>query len=340
MPSDLPEWFVYRGSLEPTPAVAIDPWLNNPPPWRRPLAALTDTQAPAIDASGERRGSTYVLEDLAHLRLINAALLLRKPILVEGDPGLGKSLLAWSLAYRLGLGTPLVWAVNSRSTLADALYRYEAIAHLQAGRSAQESTATAPADGLKKAGDSDGKIGRFITLGPLGTAMIPGARPRVLLVDEVDKASFDLPNDLLHVLEERQFAIPELLRLETAEVEVVTWDSRSVGMVKVPITRGRIEAGHFPVVVFTSNGAREFPTAFLRRCVRVRLERPDTVVLGRIASAQLEREVTSAEVEDAIHAFAKAGLATDQVLSSLFLSHQYGVPLEETTLAVSRKAGD
>ena len=90
-------------------------------------------------------------------------------------------------------------------------------------------------------------IGRYIRLGPLGTAFLPSRRPRVLLIDEMDKSDIDLPNNLLHVFEEGGFDIPELARLEEPHVEVFPCDSDD----RVPITRGRVTCHAFPFVVIT-----------------------------------------------------------------------------------------
>lgn len=346
MTTPLPDWFVYRGSLEPVRPERLQSWLDHPPPWRRPLPQeerQDGAQDERPDEELAARGASYVLEDVNVLKQVNAGLLLRRPLLVMGDPGIGKSLLAWSIAYRLGLGTPLVWPVNSRSKLEDALYRYEAIAHLQATQ--RESEHASPrADHRSPAAEEDAvgdaRIGRFITLGPLGTAMVPGPRPRVLLIDEIDKASFDLPNDLLHVLEERRFVIPELLRVQARDVDVVTWDSRNGKRARVQVVEGSIRAGHFPVVVFTSNGDREFPPAFLRRCMCVRLHRPAPPVLAKIASMQLGRDVSEEEVVKALAEFQSvASIATDQVLSALFLLLSHQVPRSDSATVLDRTGG-
>ena len=126
--------------------------------------------------------------------------------------------------------------------------------------------AVAPGDhGDASAADD---IGRHVRLGPLGTALLPYEKPRVLLIDEIDKSDFDLPNDLLNVFEEGEFEIEELTRLpdETGAVPVMTSDPDA----HVEVHRGRVRCRAFPFVVLTSNGEREFPPAFLRRCLRPR----------------------------------------------------------------------
>jgi MoxR-like ATPase len=113
-------------------------------------------------------------------------------------------------------------------------------------------------------------IGEFITLGPLGTALLPYERPRVLLVDELDKSDIDLPNDLLHVLENGSYEVPELVRDAADAASVHTSDPGSRAVVR----NGRVECREFPVVVITSNGEREFPAAFRRRCLPMEMHTP------------------------------------------------------------------
>ena len=126
--------------------------------------------------------------------MVNTALFLRRPLLITGKPGSGKSTLAHSVAYELNLGPVLRWPITTRSTLQDGLYRYDAIARLH--------------EASLRGGTP--KIGPFVQLGPLGTAMVPTRWPRVLLIDEIDKSDIDLPNDLLNIFEEGEFEIPEL----------------------------------------------------------------------------------------------------------------------------------
>ena len=111
----------------------------------------------------------------------------------------------------------------------------------------------------------------YLTLGPLGTALLPTRRPRALLIDEIDKADIDLPNDLLNVFERGEFEIPELARLGGSH------DIREAppGTERFAIRDGYVRCAQFPFVVLTSNGERDFPAAFLRRCIRLRMPPPD-----------------------------------------------------------------
>jgi MoxR-like ATPase len=197
-------------------------------------------------------------------RAINAALLLRRPLLVRGDPGLGKSSLSLHLARHFGLGRVLRWEINSRTTLESGLYQYDAVAHLH---------------GSKRSDDAD-DVGQYIRLGPLGTALLPTARPRVLLIDEFDKAAYDLPNDLLHVFEEGHFVIPELARLHQRQ-RVYPADAQRADD-RVELDRGLVGVCHHPIIVVTTNDEREFPEAFLRRVVTLHLPEPSPELMGQI----------------------------------------------------------
>jgi MoxR-like ATPase len=189
-------WWIYSGARTAPDPSAIDR-RPEPPPWR------TFRGLPIARALDEASSASTFRPLAEEVELVNAALLLRRPLLVTGKPGCGKSSLAKSIAWELGLGSLLTWPINTRTTLTDGLYRYDAIARLQ--------DASLP----RAAGARDApEIARYLRLGPLGEALLPTARPRVLLIDEIDKSDVDLPNDLLHVLEEGRFEIPELTRLQ------------------------------------------------------------------------------------------------------------------------------
>ena len=289
--------------------------LPPPPPWRifdgAPLVSPRWEREDHNGATAQtnQRGRAYQTSDDV-VELVNAALYLRRPLLVTGKPGTGKSSLAYSIAYELGLGPVLYWAITSRSTVQDGLYRYDAIGRLQ------ETNLSSVAEQRVSTPD----IGRYVQLGPLGTALLPQALPRVILIDELDKSDIDLPNDLLNIFEEGRFDIPELARLPEDQhtVEVMIAD----GIDRVAVSRGSVACHAFPVVVITSNGEREFPPAFLRRCLRLDLRPPDATRLGKIVEALLGDAGTAERVQmisDFIERQERGDLATDQLLNALYL---------------------
>ena len=156
--------------------------------------------------------------------------------------------------------------------------------------------------------------------------------PRVLLVDELDKASFDLPNDLLHVFEEGAFALPELVRLG-GEQAVYAFDSHS-GDDRVLVSEGRISTFHHPVVVITSNGERSFSEAFLRRCVRLDLKQPGREHLELVVTSQLGDSLPEKLVGQALERYRDQ--TTDVLLQALFLEHTYGVGANDVDNALRR----
>ncbi|WP_223198810.1 AAA family ATPase [Solihabitans fulvus] len=239
--------------------------------------------------------------------MVNAALYLRRPLLVTGKPGTGKSTLAHSVARELKLGPVLYWPITSHAKVDDGLYRYDAIGRLQEASLAR--TAEPP------------DVGRYIRLGPLGTALLPRHRPRVLLIDELDKSDVDLPNDLLNIFEEGQFDIPELARLpeEQDSVHVMTRDPGG----RAAIRRGQVRCHAFPFVVITSNGEREFPPPFLRRCLRLNIQPPDAEKLAAIVAGQLGKAVLDESrqlIEQFVDSRDHGDLATDQLLNAIYLA--------------------
>lgn len=314
----VPAWQIYDGSRRTDPD-RIRRWLADPPPWRK-LDDATNIDERVVSrelpAALRRRGETYVTSGDDELLRVNMALMLRRPLLVTGAPGLGKTSLAYSIACCLGLGPPLRWEISSHSTLKDGLYSYDAVGHLQA---AQHGGA---------------EIESFITLGPLGTALLSSTPPRLLLVDELDKASYDLPHDLLHVFEEGTFPIPELKRAAGAR-RVYPYDCTGADD-RVTVRDGQVRTRHHPVVVITSNGEREFPEAFLRRCVQLELKRPDNATLARIVMNQLGK----AEADDVGAALgALQGENTDVLLQTLFLSRSTGEMPAAFVTALQRAKG-
>ncbi len=192
-------------------------------------------------------------------RIVNVALLLERPLLVKGEPGTGKTLLARSIAEGLGLDL-LTWHVKSTTKAKEGLYVYDTVQRLYDSRFG---------------GDGVGQIERYIELGPLGRAFDADKRV-VLLIDEVDKADIEFPNDLLHELDAMSFRIAETDRV--------------------------VEAKHRPVVIITSNSEKELPDAFLRRAIFHFLSFPDRALMGRIVGVHF-RDLPTQLLDAALDAF-------------------------------------
>ncbi|MGW4208899.1 AAA family ATPase [Lentzea sp. NPDC004789] len=300
-------WHVYRGDG----SVAESPIGNlpAPPPWRR-FSGQGNTSRPDDDGGeGDRRvGAAQRRPREPHsveVAMVNASIHLRRPLLVTGAPGTGKSSLAYLIARELGLGPVLRWPITSRTTLTQGLFLYDAIARVQAA-----------------AHESEPDIGEFIHLGPLGTALLPADLPRVLLIDELDKGDIDLPNDLLNVFEEGEYEIPELVRYakRQAEVTVLSHDRGHTATVH----NGLVRCREFPIVIITSNGEREFPPAFLRRCLRLHISSPTPQQLGAMVAAHFdgkERADTGRLITEFLERSSEVGgLAADQLLNAVHLA--------------------
>ena len=188
---------------------------------------------------------------------MNVAVALERPLLVRGEPGTGKTLLAGAVAEALGLDL-LVWGVKSTTRAQDGLYVYDTVQRLYDSQFGEGD----PSD-----------IARYIRLGKLGEAF---ARPGrvVLVIDEVDKADLEFPNDLLWELDRMSFHIPE--------------------------TGATVAAAERPVVIITSNAERELPDAFLRRCVFHYIAFPEPeqmAAIVRVHHPDLEDELLAAALE-------------------------------------------
>jgi MoxR-like ATPase len=317
-----PAWWIYQGTGIPHHAIA-EKLPEAPPPWRD-------------FSKREQRGTQFKPNTSEEIELVNTALYLRRPLLVTGKPGTGKTSLAYAVAHELQLGKVLRWSITTRSTLQDGLYRYDAVARLQE-TALQKDTVNLDVNrgrrrSLRQSTPPD--ISRFLRLGPLGTAFAATDKPRVLLIDEIDKSDIDLPNDLLHLFEEGEFEIPELARLSERQhtVAIRPFDKGD----SVPINQGQVLCSQFPLVIMTSNGEREFPPAFLRRCLRLDMQLPNKDRLKQIVQAHLGLEED--KFSDLIEEFMKRrddhkeDLATDQLLNAAYFVLKSINPLDREAL--------
>ncbi len=230
--------------------------------------------------------------------VVNVAIALEKPLLIKGEPGTGKTRLAEAVAEDLALEL-LVWNVKSTSKARDGLYVYDTIQRLNDARF----------------GDRDiNDIAQYIKYGPLGLSFRRDRRI-VLLIDEIDKADMEFPNDLLHELDRMSFLVDETGETVTAE--------------------------HRPIVVVTSNNEKELPDAFLRRCVFHYIAFPDEGLMSDIVKVhhpdieedllrqvliafywlreqpEVRKRPSTSELIDWVAALRRAGLAAETIVQKL-----------------------
>jgi MoxR-like ATPase len=223
---------------------------------------------------------------------VNAAVALERPLLVKGEPGTGKTVLAEEVARALGL--PLIqWHIKSTTKAAQGLYEYDAVARLRDGQL-----------GDAKVHD----IANYIKRGKLWDAFVADT-PVVLLIDEIDKADIEFPNDLLLELDRMEFFVYE--------------------------TKETIKARRRPIVIITSNNEKELPDAFLRRCFFHYIRFPDKETMERIVAAH-HPNIKHELVREALHLFydmrevpgLKKKPATSELLDWLKLLMIEDIPLE------------
>ena len=317
------DWRIFRGNQK-----SYSEWKLPPAPSWRPFG----TEMQPGESRRKRRGETFQARE-QEIEMVNAALYLRRPLFITGRPGTGKSSLAYAVAQELQLGEVLYWPITTRTTLQDGLYSYDAIGRLQEAKQ-QELAYTKDGKQNYDPKEELRKIEKYITLGPLGTALLSSPKPRVLLIDEIDKSDIDLPNDLLTIFEEGRFEIPELVRIKqevpkvrvrtsySDEKESLTWQDQ-----EVEITGGKISCQAFPFVILTSNNERDFPAPFLRRCLRLDMKPPGKEDLERIVKAHFKQEFTTEDLPDKVDKLIEKFLeereegtiATDQLLNAIYI---------------------
>jgi MoxR-like ATPase len=248
-------------------------------------------------AQGYKGSDDYIVSKPL-MEIVNVAIALGKPLVIKGEPGTGKTLLAHSISEALKMKL-YIWNVKSSTKAKDGLYVYDTVQRLNDAR-------------FKDKDITD--IRQYIKMGKLGQAFQTDEKV-VLLIDEVDKADVEFPNDLLNELDEMSFHIPEL------DEEVV--------------------AKHRPVVIITSNSEKELPDAFLRRCIFHYIEFPDQEMMEKIVKVHypdietklmreaikrfywirdvdgLRKKPSTSELIDWIKALALGGISVDKISSEI-----------------------
>ncbi|MGN0387855.1 MAG: AAA family ATPase [Suilimivivens sp.] len=229
---------------------------------------------------------------------VNVAIALQKPLLIKGEPGTGKTMLAQAVARSLNKKL-IIWNIKSTTKAQDGLYMYDTIQRLYDGQFGEE-------------GVDD--IARYIKLGKLGEAF-ESEEQVILLIDEIDKADLEFPNDLLWELDQMEFYIHE--------------------------TKRTVKAKHRPIVIITSNAEKELPDAFLRRCIFHYIDFPDEALMEEIVKTHypnveenllknamdvfyqirslkdIRKKPSTSELIDWINALQIGGISADRIKSEL-----------------------
>ena len=245
--------------------------------------------------------SNYVATDDLKVA-VNAAVLLRRPLLVKGEPGTGKTVLAHEIAK--AVGAPLIeWNVKSTTKAQQGLYEYDAVARLRDGQLGDERVHD---------------ISNYIKKGKLWEAFTAPKLP-VLLIDEIDKADIEFPNDLLQELDRMSFDVYE--------------------------TQERVEAKERPIVVITSNNEKELPDAFLRRCFFHYIKFPEAETMKKIVEVHfpgLKNELLTVAMKTFYDVRNLPGLkkkpSTSELIDWLKLLMAEDIPLEALQSADSKVA--
>jgi len=238
---------------------------------------------PAFEKIGTLDDPAYYIAEKALRDAVNVALSLGQPLLVTGDPGTGKTQLAGSIAHELDLPAPFVFHTKTTSTARDLFYRYDALGHFhdsqfQANPASIENYIAYEALGLAVLLSMTPAAANEYLPAPLRDR---GPIRSVVLIDEIDKAPRDLPNDVLNEIESMSFAVRETGQTFTAD------------------------QSYRPILVLTSNSEKNLPDAFLRRCVFYNIDFPEPGDLKRIVQGrlQLTPDFTPEMLDHAIHRF-------------------------------------
>ena len=251
----------------------------------------------------EFRGSQNYVASEELLRAANIAMVLQKPLLIKpllikGEPGTGKTMLAEAISQALGKKL-IIWNIKSTTKAQDGLYVYDVVQRLYDSQFG---------------GQGVDDIEKYVKLGKLGEAFTSEEQV-ILLIDEIDKADLEFPNDLLWELDRMEFHIPE--------------------------TGRTVKASHRPVVIITSNAEKELPDAFLRRCVFHYIEFPDKELMADIVRVhfpdlderlltqvlesfykirqlpQIKKKPSTSEIIDWIQALQHGGVAVDRIVKEV-----------------------
>lgn len=220
---------------------------------------------PSLELNPKLNDPAYYMPSDALVDAVNVALSLGQPLLLTGEPGTGKTQLAHHIAWFFQMGNALVFNAQTTSASTDLFYKYDALGHFQYN---QNNDKTLSPDEIES---------QFIEYQALGQAILSKQR-RVVLIDEVDKAPRDLPNDILYAIEHLTFRVPEIKKVYQTQS-----DNR-------------------PIIVLTSNSEKNLPDAFLRRVVYFHIPFPDTTTLLKILNSKIEG-LPSAALESIIAHF-------------------------------------
>ncbi len=247
---------------------------------------------------GEYKGTGDYIASADLQNIVNVAVALGRPLLIKGEPGTGKTLLAKSIADSLGLQL-IIWNIKSTTKAQEGLYVYDTVQRLYDSQFG---------------GCDVADIKQYIKLGKLGEAFAAD-KPVVLLIDEIDKADLEFPNDLLWELDIMNFYIPE--------------------------TKETIAAQNRPIVIITSNAEKELPDAFLRRCIFHYIEFPDKAMMRQIIAVHhpdldqillgqalemfytlralndLQKRPSTSELLDWVQALALGGVKPDKIATAI-----------------------